>query len=387
MKIIKKETDGILLLLSFFLFLLPACSPLRSYEATLVLADITAGNTPSRLKASTPPPRRVTVTYTIEGRTYSGDIYQPGNRALAAVVLIPGIAEQGKDDPRLTAFATTLARARFLILIPDLPSMRTLKVRISNIQEIADTVSFLISKTEWTINNRVGIGAFSYGVGPAVLAAMDPTIAQQVDFILGVGGYYDLNSVLTFFTTGYFLENGKWRYMKPNEYGKWVFVLSNIERLNNTNDRRLFKLIATRKLINQQAEIEDLVSHLEFEGQQFYNFVTNTDPNQAQELFACLPLSIRSDVAALNLANKNISQLKARLILVHGHDDNIIPYTESIALARALPPDQTRLFVVGGLLHVDLRPGLLDRWRLWQVVYALLTERDADRNNSDPKSK
>ncbi len=54
----------------------------------------------------------------------------------------------------------------------------------------------------------------------------------------------------------------------------------------------------------------------------------------------------------------------------------MIPYPQSIALAKALPKGRTKLFLVRGLVHVDVAPGLPDRWRLWRAIRALLTARD-----------
>jgi pimeloyl-ACP methyl ester carboxylesterase len=84
-----------------------------------------------------------------------------------------------------------------------------------------------------------------------------------------------------------------------------------------------------------------------------------------------------ADIDALDLANKDLTLLDARLLLIHGYDDSIIPYTESIALAAALPKEQARLYLVDGLAHVDLEPGLRSRFRLWRAIHALLVERDS----------
>lgn len=62
--------------------------------------------------------------------------------------------------------------------------------------------------------------------------------------------------------------------------------------------------------------------------------------------------------------------MKAEVILVHGRGDTIIPYTESLALARDLPGDRARLFLIDGFAHVDVSlhqpdiPKLLDAMKL-----------------------
>ena len=89
-----------------------ACSPARFLEASRVLADIDAGFAPSTLKETTPKPSRNPVAFSVDGRPRAGDLYIPGARAEAGLVLVPGITREGRDDPRLIAFANTLSRDR-----------------------------------------------------------------------------------------------------------------------------------------------------------------------------------------------------------------------------------------------------------------------------------
>ncbi len=361
--------------LIMILLMLAGCAPLPDDEAAWVLEDLAAGAGESRLKQRTPDPARRPLAYAIQGRNSQGDLYLPGEPPLAGIVLVPGVAEQGKDDPRLVAFATTLARARFLVLVPDIPGLRALRVQAEDAQGVADAFLYLLSRPEFPIGGHAGIGAFSYAVGPAVLAALDPSIRERVDFVLGVGGYYDLHRVVTFFTTGYFQKEGQWHYLEPNRYGKWVFVLSNIDRLPDVRDRRTLRTMAERRLDNVGAGVDDLRQRLTPAGLSLLDLLENRDPVRAPGLLAGLPAEIRVELDALNLANKDLSRLRARLILFHGTDDAIIPYTESMALAAAVPSGQPELFLIDGLAHVNVRPLKLDRRTSWRAIGALLAQR------------
>lgn len=356
--------------------MLAGCAPLPDDEAAWVLENLAAGESSSRLKERTLNPTRRPVAYTIQGRENQGDLYIPGELPLAGIVLVPGVAARGKGDPRLAAFATTLARARFLVLIPDLPNLRALRVRAEDAQNVADAFSHLLSRPEFPTRGRAGIGAFSYAVGPAVLAALEPRIRERVDFVLGVGGYYDLEQVITFFTTGYFQKEGDWHYLEPNRYGKWVFVQSNAERLSDPRDRSAFQAMAERRLNDPHARIDDLSRRLTSEGRALLALLENRDQMRTPALIDALTVAIRADMEALNLANQDLSRLRARLILLHGTDDAIIPYTESVALAASVPPGRAELFLIDGLAHVDVRPLGLDRSAMWRAIHALLAQRN-----------
>ncbi len=68
----------------------------------------------------------------------------------------------------------------------------------------------------------------------------------------------------------------------------------------------------------------------------------------------------------------------ARLILIHGQDDPIVPFTESLSLAAAAPPGDVDLHLLGSLAHVELSvASLKDGWQLFRAAWDLLAARDA----------
>ncbi|UFS69579.1 alpha/beta hydrolase [Geomonas sp. RF6] len=362
--------------LAVIVVLLSGCDIRREYDAALVLGDIAAGTKESRLKATTPQPARRAVALPGPGTTRTADLYLTSDKPLAGLLLLPGAAEGGKDDPRLVALAVTMARARFAVLVPDMVGFRSLQVGSSDIGETARVFAWLSSHRDLAPEGRAGIFSLSYASGPALLAALEPPAAGRVSFLMSIGGYHSVKDVLVFFTTGYFRLDGEWRFLQPNSYGKWVFVQSNIGRITSRNDRLLFQQIAQRKLENLDAPVDDLAARLGPEGRSLYDFIENRDPREAPALMDRLPLPIRREIDDLNVAARDLSRLKARLILVHGYDDDIIPYTESIALSRQLPPGQARLYLVHGLKHVTLGHHMLsDSYRLWRSISALLAER------------
>jgi pimeloyl-ACP methyl ester carboxylesterase len=353
--------------------------PRHPCASAMVLADIAAREKPSRLKKTTVEPSRATVSFQIEGRAYKADLYRPDNEIKAGIILVPGAAETGKDDPRLIAFGITLARAQFAVLVPDLVALRKLDLGHTNVQGLLDAVAYLSSKPELAPENRLGIAAMSFAVGLAVLAAMEPQAQHNVRFILGVGAYYDLEQVLTYFTTGYFRDTIKkdrpWQYMKPDPYGKWVFVLSHADRISNSSDARILRQMARLKLKDPAAPVESLANQLGDEGRAYYALLANKDPERVPGLLRQVPAGIKTEFDSLNLARHDLSKLNARLLLFHGRDDDIIPYTESVALTKAAGQD-TRLYLVNALAHVNVRGiGLRDRINLWHGIGQLLRER------------
>ena len=387
----------------FLLIALTGCMPARHYEAALVLQDFAAGSADSRLKQTTQKPLRKNLSYTVSGRVHHADLYLPAalegcgvpgqayasHCPRAALVAVPGAVPMSKDDPRLVAFATTLARAGFAVLAPEIVGYRALRIRPADVQEIADAFAYVSSRPELAPEGRAGMFAFSYSVGPALLAALQDDIRNRVRFVVGVGGYHDLPRAMRFFTTGWFEHDGHWQRITPDDTGRMVLAYSSLDYLKNETDRDVFDRMVAQRTRDPDADLSPLAAQLSEGARAVYELAVNDDPARFDELFAQLPSRMRADIDQLDLARHDLRPLKARLILVHGRNDNLIPWPESQALADAAPEGQARVFLIQRVLgHVDLSaPNLLawrfwqedlpDLWRLWRVIDLLLAEREA----------
>lgn len=325
---------------------------------------------------------RDTFAFDYAGRSYQADMYLAGDFPRAALVLVPGLAPRGKEDPRLVDLATTLARAHFAVLVPNLPSLMQQRVSAENVRQIADAIGFFAEDGwRWQRENPpVGVAAVSYAVGPALLATLEPDVRGRVDFAIAVGGYYDVDAVLTYFTTGFHRggADGAWVKGDPNVYGKWLFVRANANRILTLRDRILLTAIAGRKMDDPAAGIGDLVPKLGEEGLSVMRLLENEDPDRAARLIAGLPPPMLADLRALDLRDRDLTGLPPKILLIHGRDDRIIPAGQSEQLAQLLPAGTAHLFIVDNLGHADLSPG---GWRdimtLGEAAYELLSWRDA----------
>lgn len=355
-----------LLLIALAAALVAACSPGRTVESVQVL----------RALASPTPPPGVTRTETTFGPdTRPADLYIGPRPPRAALVVVPGAAEAGRRDPRLVRFAQDLAAARFLVFVPQLGADHPLRLSGSDADTIAAAVRHLAAESG---AERVGVSALSYAVGPAVLAALREDTRDHVAFVLGVGGYHDITAGITALTTGFWrpAPDAAWQTMDVPINARWLFLEANASRLEAPDDA-LLEAIAVRRLRDPAAPINDLAAGLTPPGQAVLALMTNPDPDAVPGLISALPEPLRREIETLDLARRDLSPLRARLLLIHGRDDPMVPHSESLALAAAAPHGQARVYLVDGLRHVDLEGvGTWDAVTLAQATYHLLRERD-----------
>jgi pimeloyl-ACP methyl ester carboxylesterase len=316
---------------------------------------------------------------TSRDRTLAADLYLPTRPAGAGLVLLPGLTPQGKDDPRMVDLAATLARARFTVLVPDLSGRRNLSAGTRDVPEILAAVT--------TLSDRLGgrpvlVAGISFAAGPAVLSALEPAGRDRIGGILALGGYHDLTHMVAWVTTGQRREDGAWVRGTPPDLAVWLFLRGNLGFLNDPNDRAILSAIADRRSADPTAAIADLAESLGPEGRAVLALLLNRDPMRVPALMEQLPRRLREELAALDLSRADLSALAAPLILVHGKDDPVIPWTESADLAAAKGidgayPSQGALFLVGNLTHTEIGAIAMDDLRvLWRAVVLLLAERD-----------
>src|SRR5215813_2484360 len=227
----------------------------RAIEGALLLHELGSSAASAEVAPLEIAAMRRTIGFAVAGRAYTDDFYRTDTEPRAALLLVPGLAPDGKDDRRLVDLAVILARARFAVLVPDIASLRAQRVSAENIRQIADALGYLATADgliDKTIRapRPLGIAAISYSVGPALLATLQTGLAGRVDFMVAIGGYYDVEAVVTYFTTGFYRDagDGAWQKGTPNAYGKWLFVGANSDALMDMRDQITWRAIAARRM-------------------------------------------------------------------------------------------------------------------------------------------
>jgi len=332
-------------------------------------------------------PTKSKVTVRGKGRVIHADLYRPlGHGRQFPLLLVHGVNPTGKDDEQLVLLAQDLARAGFLVLVPDLEGMKTLHLRISDAEDILQ--SFLYLSNVERAGPRGGMLGISYGAGPMMLAAADPRIRDKVSVVATFGGYYDLRTVMSFVLTGANESGGQRGYLRPEAPLRWIFAYRNLDHLRSSEDRKKLRDIIEKRNRYEIAEADRMAKSLGPEGRSLYNFILNTDPVRFPSLYDSLPFQVREYVNQLSPA-RAVPYITASFIIVHGIDDYSVPYTESVRLADAVG-DKKRvlLALLPQFMHIEpIEPSAEDRyqryvlggWRLFTAITTLLEKGEMER--------
>jgi hypothetical protein len=281
--------------------------------------------------------------------------------------------------------ARHLARIGFVVLVPDLPGLRSWRAREADVDDMVDSFRYLPTLSPGLRLDRLGLMGFSYGAGPTVIAATDPAIAAQVRFVISFGGYFDLVDVIRFVTTGHFAWEGHGGHLQPSPHARGRFLLANLDLLHEARDQEILGA-AGKALAGGDWRAGVCSDGLSPWGAALYALLMNTDPEQVGALIGRLDPRIRKRIAYLS-PSRVIGRLQAHLVIIHGIEDDYIPCSESLRLAAAAPrKDQVHLALTRLIRHVDvvgtgLKPPaflcayLRELWQVARVVRFLVAQR------------
>lgn len=337
-------------------------------QAVAILDQLNGQPVPRLLRpiAAMPVTTR-TLTVPSEGGAMAARLYTPATRPNApGVVLVPGIHSLGVDEPRLVAFARSLAACGLRVMTPEMPGSRDYKIAPGDVTAIGDAAHWL----RQTTGHRVGVMGLSFSGGLALMAAARPAYASDISTVFSVGAHDDLYRVASFYATGADpLPDGDVEREAANPYGPTVLEYEHLEDFAPAADVSALRAALRARLDENWTLEKELVSRLTPEERTEYAKLVNV-AGQA------LPLDLSNQRHAAEMAavspHGNLAGIRACVYLLHGRGDNLIPFAEAEWLAQDVP--QGRL--VGVLIspaigHVGTEHGAATRWDDWRLVHFL----------------
>jgi dienelactone hydrolase len=263
-------------------------------------------------------------------------LYTPDASSRPPVIVMPGIHAGGVNEPRLDAFARRLATTGTTVLSLPLPDLRVFHVTPRSTDVIEDAALWMTAEKALAPSGRIGLVGVSFAGGLSLVAAGRPSLRDKVQVVVALGGHSDLPRTMTYLCTGR-LPDGSIR--PPHDYGVVIILMGMIDRLVQAEQveplrRAVLKFLEASSL---DASSPGTTTHLF---------------DEARALAAALPepshglmqLVIARDAAALGpklipyieaaggapaLSPDRSPATPARVFLLHGADDNIIPSTET----------------------------------------------------------
>ena len=302
-------------------------------------------------------------------------VYRPSRRPAGAhpgesYLIAPGLHYAAADDPRMDRFCRILTTAGHTVVIPYLPDFLAL---VPTERAKRDFAAVFEALPRWSAQRPV-VFSISFGslLAFALAAEHGPRIARLVIF----GGYFELRETLEFCFTGTIGD----RIATRDPMNQSVVLLNLLDQLACAD--RAAVAAAWRRFVEHtwgRAELKRDGRHLAIA-----RALAPDVPEAVRELFLIgvgeLPGARELVFEALERFDGRpldpapyLPRIRNRVDLVHGTDDDVIPFEHSHALAAALVNADVRLHITGLYGHTGARRPKLGRAarELWTMVRVL----------------
>ena len=282
---------------------------------------------------------RESISFALPNGEGSADIHRiPDGKKHAGILMFLGVNPAPRDDKRVVNLGTGLARAGFVVMIPWSPVMMDKRLSPDEPDNLVAAFQYLRG-LEYVDPDRVGMGGLCVGASVALVAASDPRISDQVDFVSSFGAYYDLRDLLKQIAAKKSFYGDIVEPWDPRRLTEEVFINTLIDSLSDEQERALLSGVFRARTAEPDT-LDGLSSEARATSQLLSSMAAQAENerltlDEAEQLIDLLPDRFLENLDRIS-PSTNIADLKARLLIAHDREDDAVPSEESRRLEDSL---------------------------------------------------
>lgn len=289
------------------------------------------------------------------------------------MVVVPGLHQLGIDEPRLVNFAKSLAETGVEVLTPQMDALADYRVEPQSIDVIGAAAQLLAQRA----GNKVGVLGLSFAGGMSLMAAADPKYADNISFVAAVGAQDDVERVERYLVEGQtHWPDGRLLTTPPHEYGWLILIYSHPEDFFPPADVEGAKQSLRFLLHEQVKQAEARTAQLSPQGQRLMKAIFDHQRELFRDWLITDLDKHRAEAVAVS-PHDHMQALKAKVLLVHGEGDDVIPPSETEWLARDIPKGELQQALISrAISHVSLEkePGWRDQAAVIHWIALMLSD-------------
>ncbi len=307
-------------------------------------------------------PREVQRTETrIPGpRPMRAYVYRPATRVAGVYLLAQGLHFLGPDDPRLDRFCRVLAASGVLVVAPFLPDQLALRVTPHTTADLAAAFDEAEAIARAERLPKPAVFSISFGSQPTIELAGLESHRERIGAVVLFGGFSSFSATVRFCLTGRADFQGRTLSMTHDPLNApvvWMHLLDLVDlpvsdregvraalraMVERTWGRAEFKARGARDPI-----AHELARGLRPEDREL--FLLGCGLREGGETHLASVAAKLDEVYAFTDPRPHLARTRAPVAIIHGRDDDVIPWFEAERLEAALPVGHAVRTLVTGL--------------------------------------
>jgi hypothetical protein len=299
--------------------------------------------------------REVETTVDVGGEAREATLYLPPGRGPApGWVVLHGLTVPGRRHASLIRFVRSLAASGAVVLVPDVPAWRELRLDVTAARETVEAGVLHLEALPEVRPGGVGAVGFSFGATQVLMASADPAMHGHLNAVVGFGGYCDLARMLRCLFAGEHEWQGVRYTLDPDPYGRWIIIGNFLRLLGGCEGMHAVEHAALELALEAGRRGEwawgphydamkvELTKDFTPDERRIWEIIAPPS-GVSPELEAARGLAARFAEAALEHdpgldPRPHLPGLHGRIVLSHGRQDRLIPFTETLRLMSMMPP-------------------------------------------------
>jgi hypothetical protein len=332
----------------------------------------------------------------------SYDVYMPAGKpggVPRVLMVVHGMTAAAKNEPELVRFAEVMARANFVVFVPEIKGIKRFQLGYDEVAEMSQAIRTM---TGLFPEKRKAIMSFCYSNGVAA-RALEDFPDTTVDTVVFWGSYASLRDMSCYSLTGCYRAGNREIRVPPvaqvsipfmmQKYWIDYFPRDRQEVLRKALEQKGRLRILTADERNNSAfpaearhagflidaSMPPRLSKTEYT---VYRFLKNQDPGKFSAYYNELPPQCRSWIEDMSV-EKHVPHLHCNVLFIHSFYDSLIPYNETVRLYDLCKTSRKKMFIpavfehfevigVGGFIRSNLLASVRGALLYYQFIVSLL---------------
>jgi acetyl esterase/lipase len=296
----------------------------------------------------TPAPRVSDTTVALAGEDSRVTWWVPGlGDRHPGMLVVNGASTLGNDDPETRRIAEALARAGYLVMLPEFAFLKEARLEPAAPSRVDAAFAALLRRPD-VDPDRVGAFGFSVGGGIMLAAAGMPGASLgRARYLGALGAFFEIRTYLASVVSGTQVRHGRAEVWTPDPEARSRLPIGAAQAIADPHDRE--RVVDAIRASGGPLG-PDPPSDLGDEARALWSLLAATDYDRAVAGFDALSPALRDTFAALSPSTR-WHAVPAAVYWLHDEGDRFEPVSEAERAQAATRPGSTRLQLTRLLSH------------------------------------